>query len=376
MNITFANLVVKRLVFLAFCTLSLTFGIASTNSNAAPRTSGEVKMFGETFTSMSEYVESDVFRNNGGRCGFEMAQPRARSHGANRLTEPQANPVGDCTASLTKIQGKYNLSSGLVINVWFHVIQNTSGAGAISNAEINAQIQALNEDYLALGGTVGQDGYPTKISFKLAGITRTTNTFWYNDSQSAEIQYKSALGRDQSKFLNVYATSAGGFLGYAYFPSGGIAGSVLDGVTILSDSVGGRNNGFSVYDQGRTLTHEVGHYLGLEHTFGRRNTCSNTFSGGDFITDTPAENASYDNTNGSCPNSISAFGNTCGVQRAIANYMNYNRDSCMDNFTSQQSNRMVCSLLTYRPMLGNVVETSTGLITPVYNLLLDEDEPI
>ena len=355
---------------LVFIVSFLALGLVGTQANDGDEAGGGdgVRMFGQSFANMQEYVESETFRNNGGRCGFDMAAPRARAFGRESLTQPQANPVGDCTASLTQIKNKYEFSNEIVIKIWFHVIQRTNGTGAISDTRINDQMDALNEDFLALSGTLGSNGYPTHIRFELAGITRTTNDEWYTDSVEDEEAYKQALGKNQDKFLNVYSNDADGFLGYAYYPTGGTAGQWYDGVTILSASVGGRNNGFSFYDQGRTLTHEIGHYLGLIHTFGDTSTCGNSFSSGDLIVDTPAESTSYDNTNPACPSTTS-----CGGTPAIANYMNYNRDSCMDNFTSQQSNRMICSLLTYRPLLGNVIINSVDgtTITPIYDLLIE-----
>ncbi|MEO0368255.1 MAG: zinc metalloprotease, partial [Pseudomonadota bacterium] len=245
--------------------------------------------------------------------------------------------------------------------VWFHVIQQTNGTGSISDSRINAQMTALNEDFLALSGTQGQNGFGTKIRFELEGITRTTNNAWYSDSFNDETAYKTALRRDTSAFLNVYSNDAQGFLGYAYLPPGN-AGTFYDGVVILDGSVGGRNNGFSVYDQGRTLTHEVGHYLGLLHTF--QGGCSNSFTSGDLVTDTNAEQEPYLNVSASCPSR-----STCGNPDPVSNYMDYNRDSCMDRFTSQQSNRMVCSLLNYRPGVVNVV-TQQGQVVPLSAIML------
>jgi predicted Zn-dependent protease len=113
----------------------------------------------------------------------------------------------------------------------------------------------LNADYASAG-----------ISFKLLGITRTTNSAWYNDQ--AETQMKAALRKGTYKTLNVYYQNlSGGVLGYCYFPkSNPDAATVsLDGCAVLSSSV--PNGSLANYNLGRTLTHEAGHWFGLFHTF-------------------------------------------------------------------------------------------------------------
>lgn len=163
--------------------------------------------------------------------------------------------------------------------------------------------------------------------------------------------YKKALGEDQDLYLNVYSNSADGYLGYSYFPQSE-AGTVLDGVVVLYEAVGGRDNGYGNYNQGRTLVHEIGHYLGLYHTFEGGSTCENSYGGGDFIVDTNAESEEHYG----CTQTY-----TCGVADPIDNYMNYTDDSCMAGFTGEQANRAVCSLVNYRPDLYRVVNDENGV---------------
>ena len=108
---------------------------------------------------------------------------------------------------------------------------------------------------------------------------------------------------------------------------------------MLHDTIGGRNNGYGSFDEGRTLVHEVGHYLGLQHTFNPTGACeSNTYSAGDLVVDTPAqENPDYGSAS-----------SDCGVTSALNNFMNYSYDNYMYTFTSEQTNRMICSLTSYR----------------------------
>ncbi|MCP5050632.1 MAG: hypothetical protein GY940_25945 [bacterium] len=241
--------------------------------------------------------------------------------------------AGDCTMSRTSIKNEYWPSATYTIPVVFHIIHKSNGTGNIPDARVNAQVKVLNDDYKA-----AQKGFNTKIQFKLAGITRTANDGWHNDQD--EVGFKRALGWDQKKYMNVYVTSSGGYLGYAYLPQEN-SGDVYDGVVVLYNSVGGRNNGYAPYDQGRTLVHEVGHYLGLLHTFDGGG-CFEGYTSGDLIGDTHSENAEhYD-----CQQTSS-----CGTPDDIHNYMNYTEDTCMSEFTPDQANRMVCSLVNYRSQL-------------------------
>jgi hypothetical protein len=254
--------------------------------------------------------------------------------------------AGDCTMSRTIIQDEYWPTQTYTIPVVFHIIHKRDGTGNISDQRIRNQVSVLNQDYGAISGSAGERGYNTKIQFKLAGITRTANDNWFNDQD--EVGFKRTLGWDQNRYLNVYVNSASGYLGYAYLPQED-AGDVYDGVVLLYEAIGGRNNGFDTYDQGRTLVHEVGHYLGLLHTF-EGYGCFEGYTSGDLVADTHSENDEhYD-----CRQT-----STCGTPDDIHNYMNYTTDSCMYEFTPEQANRLVCSLVNYRPQLYQTTSSGT-----------------
>jgi hypothetical protein len=270
---------------------------------------------------------------------------KQRPVGHVQLSRPLKS-AGDCTMSRTIIQDEYWPAKTYTIPVVFHIIYKSDGTGNISDKRIRDQVSVLNQDYGAAAGSAGQQGYNTKIQFKLAGITRTANDNWFNDRD--EVGFKRALGWDQKRYLNVYLNSASGYLGYAYLPQED-AGDVYDGVVLLYEAIGGRNNGFDTYDQGRTLVHEVGHYLGLLHTF-EGYGCFDGYNSGDLIADTHSENDEhYD-----CRQT-----STCGTPDDIHNYMNYTTDSCMHEFTPEQANRMVCSLVNYRPQLYQTTGSGT-----------------
>ncbi len=220
-------------------------------------------------------------------------------------------------------------ATGGVIDVYFHVINKGSGIanGDIPDSQIADQIAVLNSAY-----------GPTGWSFRLVATDRTTNATWYTMGQgsSAEQQAKTALRRGTADDLNVYSANlGGGLLGWATFPSGYASNPKYDGVVILFSSVPGGSS--APYNEGDTATHEVGHWMGLYHTF--QGGCGAT---GDSVADTPRERSAAFG----CPvgrNTCSQAGND-----PITNFMDYTDDSCMNTFSAGQDARMDSMFTTYR----------------------------
>jgi hypothetical protein len=232
--------------------------------------------------------------------------------------------------------GKASKSFRATVPVYVHVI--TDGAtGTLTAEQIAAQIAVLNNTF---GG--GEGGARTGFSFTLAGVTRTDNADWFyaNPGGTNEHTMKQALHQGGANALNFYSTTAGDYLGWAFLPDilTKPGQSYLDGVVIDWESIPGTSTSYQGrYDQGETATHEVGHWLNLEHTF--FGGCS---AKGDFVDDTPAQKT----PTGGCP----VGKDTCtkpGLD-PIHNYMDYSYDTCYTEFTPGQSQRMADAWLLYR----------------------------
>lgn len=227
-------------------------------------------------------------------------------------------PVDEETSSVT----------GGNINVYFHVIRRGTGVsnGDVTSTMITNQMNVLNAAYAGTGW-----------SFTLVSTTRTTNSTWFTGCYgSSETTMKNTLRQGTADDLNIYSCSpSGGILGYATFPSSYSSAPKKDGVVILYSSMPGGSA--APYNEGDTGTHEVGHWMGLYHTF--QGGCA---ASGDYVSDTPAEkSAAYGCPSGRDTCSASGFD-------PITNFMDYTDDSCMFQFTSGQDARMDSLFTTYR----------------------------
>jgi hypothetical protein len=224
-----------------------------------------------------------------------------------------------------------NATSG-TISVYWHVINNGTSLsqGNIPDSQITSQINVLNAAYATTGW-----------QFSLTATDRTTNSTWYTcGGGTCETQMKNALRRGTADDLNIYSNNmGGGLLGWATFPSSYTSAPKNDGVVILFSSVPGGSA--APYNLGDTATHEIGHWMGLYHTF--QGGCARKSSGGDIVADTPAEKSpAY-----GCPVGRDTCRTLQGVD-PINNFMDYTDDACMDRFTAGQDTRMDSLFTTYR----------------------------
>ncbi len=326
--------------------------VASSASSASVTFAAPIVFDGVTYPSWSDYVRSDVFREQGRRC----AAPDVFAE----ETDVLLGAPSDCSLFNTNPAPEYDPTSPIMLTCVVHVIRSNSGSGDVPDALIHSQIDILNEDYQALVGSYGENGDDAMIQFELAtvdpdgapttGITRTDNTTWYNDSGT----YYDTLAWDPTRYINIYTNTAGGYLGYVPFlPQDGGVGSNADRIVCLWSAFGRDAPIGPPYDQGRTLTHEMGHYLGLFHTFQSGCTTASEpgcYTTGDRICDTNPEA----DPNFGCPSSRS----TCSSPDPFDNYMDYSDDVCMERFTLEQINRIRCTIENYR---GDLFSPSVGV---------------
>lgn len=306
------------------------------------KTERPIRVGGYEFKSRSDYYRSGYFKASGKRCGLYKRYSKEDLRELIRRGGKEGSGE-DCSLSRTEIREEYGLTQTYVVPVVVHVLFGSDEEGKITGEQIHRQIKTLNEDYAAIAGSMGGKGNCTRVQFDLVAYSRIMDDDWHNDVD--EMAYKTALSWDPQKYLNIYVNTASGYLGYSTLPQMD-AGEVVDGVVVSYDAFGGRNEGSAPYDQGRTLTHEVGHYLGLLHTF-EDYGCFEGYEQGDLIADTFSESEEH-------------YGcietNTCQTPDNIHNYMNYTDDLCMEEFTREQANRMICSIINYRPLLYRIEE--------------------
>jgi Pregnancy-associated plasma protein-A len=263
------------------------------------------------------------------------------SHGAEAAGRggPRREPQLDQTHTdmPASAKGRARADFSATVPVYFHVI-TAGSAGVLTDRHIADQMAVLNETFAGREG-----GASAGFSFQLAAVTRTDNPAWFfaGPGGQDEKQMKAALHAGGDDALNLYTTTAGDFLGWAYLPDivTKPGQAILDGIVIDWESLPGVSDTYEGrFDEGKTATHEVGHWLNLEHTF---------FGGcnakGDFVDDTPAQRTP---TSG-CPVGNDTCPDKPGLD-PIHNYMDYSDDPCYSEFTPGQVQRMRDAWLLYR----------------------------
>jgi PKD repeat protein len=249
------------------------------------------------------------------------------------------------------------------IPVVFHVIHEGEAVGQgsnLSDEQILSAMTALNEDFRKIAGSNGDgDGADIGIEFCLArrtpegnatnGIVRVDGSVVplyaeegiraSGDEGAVELDVKALSTWPREDYLNVWVVNEienndalNGIQGYAYFP----VNNPVDGVVILHNATGTVGNIKPNTALNRTLSHEVGHYLGLYHTFHNTSDCSgesNCESQGDRVCDTPPTILSV-----SCANPA------CSGTQQTENYMDYTAESCRNMFSEGQKVRMRSTL--------------------------------
>lgn len=295
-----------------------------------------------------------------------------RNHPDAKIEEIKAN--AEAKQYRERLLNEVQKRASYTVPVVFHVV-HTGGPENISRDQILDQIRVLNEDFSYTNANksklrsdftnlVGS----ADIKFELASRDPQGNCFdgvnriyspLHIDMDMNEEKVKDLIYWDYRKYLNVWVvtnitsgSSSGTVLGYAVFPW--TSSFNKDGVVMRHDRVGTIGTAVAS-DQGRTLTHEIGHWLGLFHTF--QGGCT----GGDQCDDTPPVASTF--TNANCPSN----GNSCSTDNPDLpdmweNYMDYSRGSCMCAFTKDQISRMAYNIGRYR---SNIYSTSNLIATGI-----------
>ena len=248
-----------------------------------------------------------------------------------------------------------------------HIIHAGEAYGTgvnITDEQVFSAIEALNEDFRRMPGTNGfGNGVDVNIEFCLAardpqgqptnGIVRVNGSSVANyatmgiessgGTGAVEESVKALSTWPRTSYMNIWVVNeiennngGSGIQGYAYFPTN----NPVDGIVVLYNAFGTVGNLKSYTNMNRTLTHEVGHYLGLYHTFNSTSACgaeTSCTTQGDRVCDTPPTIQA-----GSCSSPA------CGGTQQVENYMDYTSQTCQDMFTDGQKLRMRTTLETQR----------------------------
>ncbi len=280
------------------------------------------------------------------------------------------------------------------IPVVVHVIHNNAdslriggrGNSNLSVEQIESQIRVLNEDYRRKEGTNGYNNNPVgadmEIEFYLAnrdpqgnattGIIRRYRNKAIYSITDVDLEDISAISYWPSdRYLNIWVLpDISSYLGYGQFPASASVPGLssyfqdfphTDGVFVACQYVGTTGNiADQTYALGRTITHEVGHWLGLIHTWG------DDYCGTDYCADTPPTESA--NNEAICKEKYSTCISGKTTRNMIENFLDYSPDACMNVFTQDQKNR-VRAILELSPRRRLLV-TNTNLLEETETLQL------
>ena len=303
-------------------------------------------------------------------------------------------------------------SAVITIPIVVHVLHNGEPMGSapnISDAQALSQVQVMNEDFRRILNSPGYNTHPDGADLELEFAPAQTDpngqptngVNHVNVGQDGvtrddlESTIKPATIWNPNEYMNMWAVKFAApddnLLGYAQFPESsgldgmpaGAQGANTDGVVIRYNSFGTINadtNGDFLldapYDLGRTATHEVGHWVGLRHTWGDMLGCSMGLpttgcacSVDDFCDDTPnSDMANYrcetDKTS-NCEDPL------VPTQDMVENYMDYSNDVCMNIFTNDQKARAQ-TVMSVSPRRLELQTSIKHLAPAPYVLLVEE----
>ncbi|GAX28858.1 pappalysin-1 [Fistulifera solaris] len=281
-----------------------------------------------------------------------------------------------------------DIEANIMIPVCFYVISDDTGKNKLSNGDLQRQLDALNTAYgssSCCNTTLswcapGTCSIKTGIQFAVAKVNangvlvpgatvrdvstsgacvfHVVNNVWAYLDSGDEMEMKTALKKGDAKTLDVYFTDLRA-LGFTFYPWAVTPGSIKDGVVVKASSIPGGTN--TRYNEGDTLVHEVGHWLGLSHTF----------SGGCDISDGIADTPPQGNAYGGC--SPATRPDTCpgGGPDPIFNFMDYSLDACMYEFTLGQALAMRACYTYFRRgrWENDIIDLQFGEQSDPFNLI-------
>ncbi|MBW8524799.1 T9SS type A sorting domain-containing protein [Chryseobacterium chendengshani] len=308
-----------------------------------------------------KYTIEDLKRMNGViRCASTEYEALLQKKDPKRMTNAQFEAW--IAPLIANAQANKSQNGGIItIPVVVHVIHSGQALGVapnITDSQVMSQITVMNNDFRRMASTPGFNTNPvgadTMIQFALAKVDPKGNpTDGIDRVNLCQISWATAAIDgyvkpltiwDPTKYMNMWSVNFddSSLLGYAQFPStsglpgldanGGFANT--DGVVANFSTFGSSDYGTDFFldapfDKGRTMTHEVGHFLGLRHIWG------DAQCGTDYCADTPTAH----DANGGCPTTIASCDNP-SIYEMVQNYMDYTNDTCMNIFTINQKDRI------------------------------------
>ena len=256
----------------------------------------------------------------------------------------------------------FSAAGSIQINVYFHVISTgPNSSGDVSEATLNQQIDILNNSF---NGTAGgpTPGANTPFRFVKACVNRVYNSTWFNmpvpgaNPSQQETAAKTALHRGGATDLNFYTINDVSSA-WARFPWEYEDNPALDGIVVPYTLLPGGNR--PLFNLGDIAVHEVGHWLGLYHTF--QGGCSIT---NDEVADTPA----HTDVVGTCQAGLDTCPTRAGLD-PIDNFMSDASDDCKKRFTAGQSTRMDSMYSQYRqPNRCTTCQVQCGGVSPTASI--------